>query len=246
MPRPDPRQVSLTDLFDLMVTPPTLPPAEALVAAGVTTPFLLTLGPLRDSSVPYSPRSIAFPVRFETTYGKGPRLLLSTPGCADLPFVQRVEAISGLRAEWDPRFHGGQWHHAVDLATDAGWRTLAASMVHTTVDAVERGAGLNLTWGKLSVANARALLAAVGVAEPEGGSAAEWDRISATEDGGISCQPMGAWWAIHGIEAGWMLPGKPGNETKGPKYERLTPAGWARIGQTPPAAQAKRSRKEAA
>ncbi|WHQ68650.1 hypothetical protein [Methylorubrum extorquens] len=241
--RPIPGQTSLVDMLDLtLAPPPAASPAEALVAAGITTPFLLTLGAIQDRSVPYAPRSIAFPVRYVQPHGEEPRLILSTPACADLPFVQRVESVSGLRAVWDPTVDSGLWHHAVDLATDEGWRRLAGSMAHTRLECVERGVGLNLTWGKLSTENARALLAAVGSVEPEGRSATDWDGITEGSEGGIGIHPRGGWWAIHGIEDGWYTPGG----RKGQPYEKLTPAGWARIGKAPPAPVEKRLRKEAA
>lgn len=242
--RPIPGQSSLTGLLDLTLAPaPTLPPLEALVEAGIIHSVHAPGygGHIRDQAAPFHPRSVAFPLRYDKTwFDPEPRLYLNTPACADLPFVHRVEAVTGLRAIWHPNASNGQWHHAVDLANDAHWRALAASMAHTTRQCVESAVGIELTGGRLSLANARALLAAVGSVEPEGRSAAEWDRISPTSNGGISLKPRGAWWAVHGIEDGWYRPGK------GSTYERLTAAGYARIGLTPPAAQAKRPRKAAA
>ncbi|GLS45914.1 hypothetical protein [Methylobacterium brachythecii] len=207
--RPDPRQTSLADLLDLTLAPaPVLSPLEALVEAGIIrNVHLCSGGHIPDPDQPFMPRSLCFPVAYiKTWYDPEPRLYLNTPACADIPLVQRVEAVTGMRAVWDPRAANGQWHHAIDLASDADWRRLASSMAHTTVEAVEQAVGLKLTWGELSVANARALLAAIGSVEPDGRSAAEWDGISPGTSGGISCLPRGAWWAVHGLEDGWYRP----------------------------------------
>ncbi|SDM68591.1 hypothetical protein SAMN05216360_103108 [Methylobacterium phyllostachyos] len=239
--RPDPRQASFADLLDLTLVPaPILSPLEALVEAGIIRSIHEPGfgGLIRDKDAPFHPRSVAFPVAYtQPWFATEPGLYLNTPACADLPFVMRVEAATGLRAVWHPNARNGQWHHAVDLATDEGWRSLAGSMGHTDRGYVECAVGLHLTWGDLSLANARALLAAVG--SVEGDSKAEWDSITPSPCGGISCSPRGAWWAVHGLEKGWYRP------KKGFTYERLTPAGWARIGRTPPAAQEKRPRKAA-
>lgn len=56
-------------------SPSTEPDAiDKLVAAGITTPYLATLGSLKADDTPYSPRSIGFPVKVYVVGGPfGPK-----------------------------------------------------------------------------------------------------------------------------------------------------------------------------
>lgn len=210
-----------------------------LVASGITNEFLAGLGALRDPDSPYTPRSIAFPVTLHRVGGRfqpstAPRiweLHLSTPACGGLPFVRRVEEVTGLKARWvhdtDSRGMCGQWHHAADLANDAGWERLASSMEHTTLDGVARAAGMHVGDGSLSAANARRLLNAIGFAEPETRSC---PNLCPHSDGGMQTSLVG-WEAIHAVEDGLIVPGNPKRGT----YARVTVAGWRSVGKEPPA-----------
>ncbi|WP_375453426.1 hypothetical protein [uncultured Methylobacterium sp.] len=187
---------------------------QRLVASGIATEFIAGLGALRDPNSPFSPRSIAFPVTLHRVGGPfqapmAPRiwqLHLSTPACADLPFVRRVEHVTGLTAEWVPdrgRRSLGQWHHAVDLATDEGWERLASSMEHTTPKAVSRSVGIHVGYGSLSVANARRLLSAAGVAEPGTRSC---PNIMPGPNSSLMMS-LDGWEAVHAVEDGLIVPG---------------------------------------
>lgn len=218
---------------------------ERLVASGIANEFIATLGALRDADAPYIPRSIGFPVTLHRAGGPfqaptAPRiweLHLSTPACADLPFVRRIEQVTGLKAKWPDRDRGsrGQWHHAIDLATDEGWEALASSMEHTTPETVARSTGIQVGNGGISVGNARRLLSAVGVVEPETRAC---PNISPNQD--LSLMSLDGWEAIHAVEGGLVVPGN----TKRNTYARVTDAGWRSVGKEPPApkpTKAKRS-----
>ena len=195
-----------------------------LVEVGVTTPFLHSLGgAFRDETAPYTPRSLAFPVSLVEIDG-ALRLLLSTPATGDLPFVKRIEEVTGLRAEWlsSARSHYtlGQWHHAVDLADDAGWQRLAASMEHTTPEDVARAVGYHVVSGQLSVENGRALLEAVCEDEPADRSEAELVAMRPGSGPGPCMSPSG-WGAVHAVEDGWLIVDKKRREARFTEKARL-------------------------
>lgn len=233
------------DLFPIMQAPAVAQEApvqleamERLVASGIANEYIASLGALRDQDAPWSPRSIGFPVTLHRVGGPfqsptAPRiweLHLSTPACGDLPFVRRVERVTGLKARWAPeaaRGICGQWAHAIDLATDAGWERLASSMEHTTPEAVARSAGIQVCNGSISAANARRLLDAVGVSEP---ATRAYPNISPNPDGALAMS-LGGWEAVHAIEDGLVVPGNPKRHTGA----RATDAGWRSVGKEPPA-----------
>ncbi len=113
MARPDPRQLSLGPLLDAAgphvpvypespKTAPAVTPEQALIGAGLAKPRGLLQGrAIMDRSVPQRPRSLSHPLRFERSVDGVPRLYLSTPACAGLPFVGHVEELTGLKAVWD-------------------------------------------------------------------------------------------------------------------------------------------------
>lgn len=219
---------------------------ERLVASGISNEYIAGLGALRDPDAPFIPRSTGFPVTIHRVGGPfqaptAPRkweLHLSTPACADLPFVRRIEEFTGLKARWDPDFNRGmcgQWHHAVDLATDEGWERLASSMEHTTPKAVSRSAGIHLGYGSLSIGNARRLLSAVGVIEPETRSC---PNIMPSSSSSLTMS-LDGWEAVHAVEDGLVVPGNPKRST----FARVTDAGWRSVGKEPPAPKPAKPKK---
>ncbi len=180
-----------------------------LVEAGMTTRGEHTLdsGAIRDKDAPFTPRSLSFPVRLVEIDGMV-QLRLSTPAAGDLPFVKRIEEITGIRAEWRPRIgieHDkiGLWYHATDLADDAGWKRLAATMEHTTPENVARAVGHHVLSGTLSVTNGRALLDAVCESAPADRSEGELMAMRPGSGAGPCCSLSG-WGAVHAVEDGWL------------------------------------------
>jgi hypothetical protein len=182
---------------------------QALIEAGLANPYSLSMGyALQDRSVPYSPRSIAFPVMLHRDRDGTPHLLVASPVYADLPYVRRVEAVTGLRAISHQRAAGALWHHAVDLATDAGWKRLAESMEFTSLDLVCRAVSMKVIDGEIAPVNARSLMERLGVREPADRSADALKGIQVNY-GGFGLD-SGAWTAIHAVEDGWIAPGRKG------------------------------------
>lgn len=230
--------------------PSTEPDAmERLVASGIANEYIAGLGALKDPDTPYSPRSIGFPVTIHRVGGSyqpptAPKiweLHLSTPACGNLAFVRRVEEVTGLKAIWSPnrgRAGLGQWHHAVDLANDAGWERLASSMEHTEPRMVADAVGIHVGNGELSVANGRRLLLAVGVEEPDEHAC---PNLSINPDGGL-VSSLGGWEAIHAVEDGLITPGNP----KRSIYAQATDAGWRSVGNEPPTPEQLKAARKAA
>lgn len=216
-----------------------------LVASGIAS-----LGALRNpEAASYTPRSIGFPVTLQRVGGPFqpptvPRiweLHLSTPACGDLPFVRRIEEVTGLKAKWvpdSPRGSLGQWHHAVDLATDEGWERLASSMEHTTQEGVVRAVGIHVGRGDLSAANGRRLLSAVGVPEPDTRAC---PNIRPNPDGGLQSS-LDGWETIHAVEDGLVVPGNSKRHT----YAQVTEAGWRSVGKPPPTKDELKTARKAA
>lgn len=216
--RPDPRQLDLFAVLDFRTEPAhdtgpveagRTPMDRALIEAGLGCFYSLSMGyALQDLSVPYTPRSIAFPVTLHRERDGTPHLLVASPAYADLSYVRRVEAVTGLRAVSDPRASGAIWDHAVDLANDAGWERLAATMEFTDLDCVDQAVGMNVIGGQLSSANARALMERLGVEEPSDRSADALAEIDVNLHGFRVDET--AWVAIHAVEDGWVKPGREG------------------------------------
>ncbi|MDP4021171.1 hypothetical protein Q8W71_00920 [Methylobacterium sp. NEAU 140] len=212
-------------------------PGERLVAAGLVDETWLRLGgDLRDPDAPEKPRSLATPL-FAKVLGSGEvRLFLNFPSASGLAFVQRVEAISGLKAAWDTeeidspfRYRG---HHAEDLTTDAGWESLAATLEHTTSDYVAMYAARAAIEGRLAIANARSLMDAAGVPEPESpGREAAIARLQVQASGQVMPVVEDAWAVIHAAEDGLIKPGGWANGYQIPAT--LMEAGRVRFGLAP-------------
>ncbi|MCK2057226.1 hypothetical protein [Methylobacterium sp. 37f] len=213
---------------------------DRLVASGIANEYIASLGALMDpdNRAPYSPRSIGFPVTVHRVGGPfqpptAPRiweLHLSTPACGDIPFVRRVEEVTGLTAGWVPdRGRGslGQWHHAVDLATDSDWERLVSSMEHTTPRDVSRAVGLHVLSGSLSAAHACRLLPDVGIEEPKERA---FPNLRPNSDGSLMTG-LDGWEAVYAVEDGLIVPGNPKRST----FARVTDAGWRSVGKEPPA-----------
>lgn len=224
-----------TAIEEMVVQEPTA--MDRLVASEISG-----YGSLRDWNVPYLPRSISFPVKFQRVEGKSEsapvyELLLSTPACGDLPFVRRVEEVTGLKAKWDPdrvvnEYSRGQFYHALDLATDEDWERLASSMEHTTSGDVSKCVGHNVCYGGLSAVNGRRLLSKAGIPEPDTRAC---PNIRLSPDGHL-LSGLGGWQAVYAIEDGLLVPGDPDGQT----YATATDAGWRSIGKKPPVRRAKK------
>lgn len=230
---------------------PALDAMERLVASGVTNEFLAGLGALRDPDAPhpYSPRSIGFPVTLHRVGGPfqpptAPRiweLHLSTPACAALPFVRRVEEVTGLKARWAPdmpRGICGQWAHAVDLANNADWQRLASSMEHTEAHLVEDALGMHVVDGNLSAANGRRLLGSIGIPEPETRGCPSLQGVVPYPDSRLQI-PLRGWEAVHAVEDRLVVPGNPKRHTDA----KVTEAGWRSVGREPPAPPAPKPKR---
>ncbi|MGU3543550.1 hypothetical protein [Methylobacterium sp. A52T] len=231
--------------------PPSAEPdaMERLVASGIANEYIAGLGALRDPDAPWSPRSIGFPVTLHRVGGQfqpqtAPRiweLHLSTPACGDLPFVRKIEGITGLKAIWAPDRHRGlcgRWAHAVDLSTDADWEQLASSMEHTTPALVADAVGLHVVNGSLSVGNACRLLMAVGVEEPEHRVC---PNLTPNPDGSLVTS-LGGWEAVYAVEDRLIVPGIPKRNT----FARVTDAGWRSVGKVPPTPDELKAARKAA
>jgi hypothetical protein len=212
-----------------------------LIKAGlVHNEYLLKLNrSLTNPSAGSKSRLLKFPIEFierDDQLGTPSQLRLRHPALADLPFVKEVEQQTGIPVIWEPLDKFGrdfgataQWWHAVDLAEDDGFEELIATRHLTTDDAIGRGAEHGLTYGRLSPANARKLLAVIGAAEPADRSAEllRTDGISIGDKGSVSIHPSAerdwgtaAWIAVHGLEDGWF-------RIKG-GFPKLTPEGAKR------------------
>lgn len=177
---------------DIEPSPPSAPDrlAEALIAAGYITPYLLTIdrciGGWEVEAVAPS-RLYKFPLEFasrERYGGEQSRLLLNHPDIGDLPFVQQVARDIGIAAVWDPEDEFGRdrgeqsrWYHAVDLMCEVHWRHLIETRHLTDDDCITRAISLALEspsgWegrsrnaGRISVATAREVLGILGCEEP--------------------------------------------------------------------------------
>lgn len=239
--QPDPRQTSLFEALDAAPphqpvrdapefrTEPTLdtgpvqagytPMDQALIEAGLGCLYSLSFGyALQDTSVPYTPRSLAFPVTLKRDRDGTPHLFVASSVYADLPYVRRVEAVTGLKAIPHSNASGAIWHHAIDLATDAGWERLAESMEFTTRERVAQAVNMTVIDGELSPANARSLLERLGLPEPADRSAAALAEIQVNIGGfGLDGSP---WAAIHAVEDGWISAGRKGKRRE--VYATLT------------------------
>lgn len=195
-------------------------------------------GTVQDLSVPYTPRSFSFPVRLYRDERSAQWMLdLSTPAMESIPLVRRIAKVTGIEPQWrsGPARYG-QWHHAVDLATDKGIARLLSTQEHTIPKYTLRAIGFGLHTGELSTKEARRALGIMGIPEPFDRSAkmlaGDGLRVCRTvlvpvidgDDPGV-----GAWGNIHAIEDGWITKPRPG------KHGRMTEEGWRRRGETPPA-----------
>lgn len=211
--QPDRRDDEITPFVDasiMGVVPGRTPMDVALIEAGLANFYSLSMGySLRDETMPFTPRSIAFPVTLRRDRAGRPYLFLSTPACADLPYVRRVEEVTALKAVWSPDHgaaHGGMWHHAIDLANDAGWERLAGSLEHTVISYVLQAVALKLFWGELSVGNARALLERIGVPEPADARPAILGSWAKPFGASVTNNYPHGWGSVRAIELGWATP----------------------------------------
>ncbi|MCP5087946.1 MAG: DEAD/DEAH box helicase family protein, partial [Rhodobacteraceae bacterium] len=133
---------------------------------------------LQNSDEQSSSRALSFPMSLDGPSGRmvmgrkkegGPELTVFDPQLLDMPFVKKVEKITGLKATVTQRAQKreqSQFYHGIDLATDSGFQELLDSMELTTPEKVARGVAVNLhRKGRLSTSNARKLLAGAGLPE---------------------------------------------------------------------------------
>ena len=226
--RPDPNQLTLN--FAPWTTERL---CEAIGALGVVVNayhLSANSGVLQDASVPFSPRSYAFPVRVELVDGDV-RLWLRTPATGTLPFVKRIEAAVGVRAVWDEHRLGvadGRWFHAIDLVSDGRWRDLLNSREHTEDRMIVRAVVIGLKWGKLKPTEAREILGALGIEEPADRSAAFLfgptglrPCPSVQAPNLYATKPVHGWGMVHAFEDGWV------RTVKG--HAKVTAAYWQRV-----------------
>jgi len=198
----------------------------ALVEAGLATwDASGTRVVIRDPDAPDLPVALHHPVRLRrgtiaTAYSYS--LRLTTPACADLPFVRRVEAVTGLRARASAVTRDSVARSiAVDLATDTHWERLDELLPHTSVVAVERVLRHHILWGIISASNARKVLDGTGCWEPEGRNREVLARMKAAAgEAPDELVSSTAWTAVHAVEDGWVVPGKADRSTF-PKVTRL-------------------------
>lgn len=241
--KPDSRQIAFD--FEGATVHPASPTAsvdmvQQLIDAGFIPDgyrFDIDGNTLRDPDVPYVPRSISFPCSV-VLCGDEWKLLLRTPSNGSLPFVKRVATVTGLTPEWKPSNDRGQWHHAVDLATDDGIDRLLGTLDFTTVEMAARGIRFGVECGVLSLANARRGLLTLGIAEPADRSAA-----FLAGEGMAPCAMMGApnifdradrgrapWAQVHAIEDGWVTRPVMNSQGHVSRYSVVTAEGWRRRG----------------
>ncbi len=184
-------------------------------------------------------RLFRFPIETcEEEEGDNIRIGIVHPALADHPFVRHVETLLGhaIDRKSTPNGHGysrratAQWWHSVDLVTAHHWQDLLATRHFTTDENIARAVVFGLIYsdhnarrmGYITIAQARAMLAAIGADElrdrrqgilsllppspckPEG-QAAYWP---------INHPPMPAntlaWAIVHGIEDGWFAHDRSG------------------------------------
>lgn len=230
--------------------------AERLVALGIehnewslnNNRTVGSWGIAKDEAYPWClpSRAFHFPIEFRGGGGKGDGWIsLRHPELHNHPFVIKVGELLGEPVPWREVDEFGrrleastEWFHAVDLMNDAHWRDLLDTEQFTDAACVLRAIGHALhspsgyegkqkTKGRLSVANARAVLDWLGCVEPEDRSEAELRKLSPSkieERNGkgvvsstrwpvnmhLECAEDEAWAMIHAIEDGWFARGRDG------------------------------------
>jgi len=230
------------------------PLREKIIQAGlVTNEFQLDLNDCLEDPKPRYPRSRMFkwPVHVD---GHEDRLTVCHMLMTFEPFVQRIMSLLAAPVEIEPEPAGchGIYHHAVDLADDAGWRDLIATAHYVTPRVIMRGVVIGVLAGRLATAHARAVLDTLDASEPDDRSAFNLSHAGGLlhpafiDDGAGSGKgntgkgkwainlysrrdPVAeVWAAIHGVEDGWFAREKYG-------YHNMSTAGLARHMGVPPA-----------
>lgn len=207
------------------------PVRAAVLAAGLApNAFILDLnrGPSIGPAIDLPSRLFRSPIEFmdRKRGGNESRLLLRHPLLRDVPeiaaFILDVETKTGLTVAWEAVDEFGRdfgktwrWYHAVDLCGDKHWKDLLDTRQFTDSAFIFNAVSLNLqSKGRLSVKNARAIMAALESVEPEGRSAADLagKGLWPYRDGSKKYiapnirdrNEASAWLVIHGIEDGWL------------------------------------------
>jgi hypothetical protein len=145
-------------------------------------------------------------------------LLLNHPDLADLPFVDEIERRSGQRPVWEAEDEYGRdrgqryrWGHALDLLTDEHWQDLLRTRNFTDRDGIVCGLSYHATYGGLSTANMRSVLAEIAEVEPGDKSAAYLASDDCLVTEALQGKFVGfrhdkggtahIWATIHGLEA---------------------------------------------
>lgn len=214
------------------------PLVERLIASGLAhNEYLLGLNDYISTARDDLPsRLFQFPVEFVDRDRRDDGvsvLLLRHPDLAQFPFVDEIEAKTGIRPAWEPldeygRDRGSDWRyfHAVDLLTDKHWRDLIATRNFTDNKAIALGLCFHVSYGGLGVANMRTILAEVGSEEPGDRSAAYLNSIHVQVE---KCQQgkfvglqtrdhRAVWAAIHGLEDGQFKRDRSGHLRFSPAF----------------------------
>ncbi|MPR06314.1 hypothetical protein [Microvirga tunisiensis] len=199
-PPPTPRQ---SDIF-----------ADILIRNRIVTEFTLELnwGALRDPDCKSKSRLLQWPLTYIGVARGGPLLKLASHQLAEHPFVLKVAELTGLGPVLDEDDNHRQYHHAVDLSTDDDWRELLETRHLTTPEHIAGGVGFGVSYGYLSTVNARHVLKAAQIPEPDGRSEqlllgtsmspSKSERRYIPNFSGHSFDRL--WMAIHGLENGWL------------------------------------------
>lgn len=173
-----------------------------------------------DRAAPWNApsRLFQFPYRFRRAKGEGTVIAVKHPLLRDHPHVLAIAERTGFPVVDDGRGGGdGAWQHAIDLCTDEHWRTLLALQHFTSAVAIGGAVAFAVRYRKLALAQAKAILAAMGCPEPHDRSAAVLATIRRDEhkdEKGRTTRPINlfpahpealargweAWLLIHGRE----------------------------------------------
>ena len=149
-------------------------------------------------------RLLTHPVRVQWNEDQ-PILSVNTEDALLLPYVQRIIQVTGMTPKIE---EAKDWHHGLDLATSEDYHELLGTLHLTTPDDVGSGVQDNLCSGRLRLSEAREIMAAIGVREPDDMSR---DFLRKNLSVGLALplpclnggsETQQAWAIIHGMEIG--------------------------------------------
>lgn len=189
-----------------------------LVANGLADRYSVSLGyhprdPLHaERPAPWNvpSRLFRFPYRFHRPAGGSTRIRLKHPALSGHPHIVFLAERTGFPVEVDPRDQeAGAWQHAIDLCSDADWRTLLDLRHFTTRAAIAAAVSVALRSPRLSLANARRVLAAIDCPEPLDRSAAILIGVRRDEHKGTGAASCARSTCSPPIATGCRRDGKP-------------------------------------